>query len=187
MKKTLIITVLVAVTSVFGAFLNARVLNHQAQSSTEVVQFWVGDEIFFRWTGKELIVTKLALEGPVKLHQDVLFEDGSFKNSHRNLHIDVYNPATDWKNEDVMGPAEISFRPYIMRKENYTVHGNNHISVRTPDVYPNGSRLAEMGWEILAYDVKIEKGKITLSIHKMLWVNEKNIYDKIIHKEIFSI
>ena len=48
MKKTLIITVLVAVTSVFGAFLNARVINHQAQSSTEVVQFWVGDEIFFR-------------------------------------------------------------------------------------------------------------------------------------------
>ena len=105
-----------AVTSVFGAFLNARVINHQAQSSTEVVQFWVGDEIFFRWTGKELIVTKLALEGPVKLHQDVLFEDGSFKNSHRNLHIDVYNPATDWKNEDVMGPAEISFSPLYHAK-----------------------------------------------------------------------
>lgn len=190
MKNFFVLTTLVVVTSVFSAFsANAQVINPQAQSSTKVVQFWVGDEIFFRWTGKELIVTKLTLEGPVKLHQDVLFEDGSFKNSRRNLHIDVYNPATDWKNENnnMKGPAEISFRPYTMREKNYTVYGNNHISVRTPDVYLDGSRLVEMGWEVLAYDVKIEKGKITLSIHKMLWVNEKNIYDKIIHKEIFSI
>lgn len=188
MKNFFVLTTLVVVTSVFSAFsANAQVINPQAQSSTKVVQFWVGDEIFFRWTGKELIVTRLVLEGPVMLHQGVLLEDGSFKSSHRNIHIDVYNPATDWKNEVVMGPVEISFRPYTIQEKNYTVHGNNRISLRMPDVYLDESRPAEMGWEILAYDVKIEKGKITLRIHKMLWVNEKNIYDKIIHEEVFII
>ena len=190
MKNFFAIAALVAVMSVLSAFsANAQVINPQPQAPTKEVAFWVGDEVHFRWTGKELITTTLVLDGPVMLHQEVLLEDGNIGTSRRNIFTELYNPATDWKNpeETLQRPVEISFRPYTVREKDYTVHGNIAISTDFPQVRLAGENSIEMGWEIFAYDIKIEKGRITLSFHKMLWVKEKKIYDKLVRKEVFAI
>ena len=189
MKNFFAIAALVAVMSVLSAFTaNAQVINPQAQSGAEIQNpkwFWVGDT-FFEWTDELLIVTSIQdKDAPVRLSQPVLQKDGSFTDTPpRNIFTHVYNPVTGWENENpiVIGSQG---RPesYMVAEKTYTEYVNN--AINSGDYYEVPNKNGSIDY--LVYDVKVEKGKVSLRIHSVTYTDGEETGDKTLFEHTYVL
>lgn len=193
MKNFFAIAALVAVMSVLSAFTaNAQVINPQAQSGAEIQNpkwFWVGDT-FFEWTDELLIVTSIqSKDAPVRLSQPVLQKDGSFTDTPpRNIFTHVYNPVTGWENErPIVIGSQGRPESYMVAEKTYTEYVNN--AINSGDYYevPNKNGFIDTAIDYLVYDVKVEKGKVSLRIHSVTYTDGEETGDKTLFEHTYVL
>ena len=118
----------------------------------------------------------------------MLQKDGSFTDTPpRNIFTYVYNPVTGWENERpiVIGG---SGKPesYMVAEKTYTEYVNNLIKTDYYEV-SNKNGFIETIRDHLVYDVKVEKGKVSLRIHCITYTDGEETGDKTLFEHTYVL